>query len=107
MARALQIFLNADLRCSHEGLTIIAKKEKIDVDKLVPGEYVIFINTQKNKVKLYAANQIVAYLRLPRGHIDLRVIQLIPKAFESKGRIDYDQSLKEMLQRELPERSYK
>jgi len=105
MAKALQVFLHSDLRCGHEGLAAIAKKEKINVNKLAVGEYVIFINTERNKVKLYAANNVVAYLKLPRGHIEMRTISLIPKAFAASGRIDYDELLRETLEGALLRRN--
>lgn len=101
MARALQIFLNADLRNSHIGLAEMAKKSKIYVEKLEPGEYIIFVNAGKNKLKLYAAHNVVAYLRLERGTIDLRTISLIPQAFNGTGRIDYNAVLKEVIETEL------
>lgn len=105
MARALQIFLNADLRNGHEGLEILAKKEKIKISTLMPGEYVIFINSSKDKIKLYAAHNVIAYLKLPRGKIDLRTISLIPQAFNASGRIDYDELLKEVIEREFSKRN--
>lgn len=101
MAKALQIFLNADFRNVHEGLAAIAKKNKLDVEKLESGEYLIFVNTAKDRLKLYAANNVVAYLKMKSGKIDLRTIQLIPQAFNGSGRIDYDAALKEVIEREL------
>jgi hypothetical protein len=97
MAKLLQVFLHSDLRCCHDGLAKIAKDNKIDVNRLVPGEFVIFINNEMNRVKLYTANQIVAYLRLKTGKIDLRTIQLIPKSFMASGKIEYHESLKEII----------
>lgn len=101
MAKLLQVFLNADLRCSHDGLTSLAKKEKVDVSQLTPGEYVIFINSGKNRIKLFAANNVLAYLRLPQGKIDMRTISLIPRAFEASRKINYDEKLREVLTKEL------
>ena len=106
-SRALQVFLNADFRCAHEGLALIAKSHKIDVSKLEIGEYLIFVNTAKDRLKLYAANNVVAYLKLKTGKIDLRTIQLIPQAFNGSGRIDYDAALKEVIDRELARKKTK
>jgi hypothetical protein len=97
MSKIIQVFLGSDLRCSHEGLTQIAKEQKVDVTALVPGEFVIFINSGLNKIKLYTANEVVAYLRVKTGKVDIRTISLIPKAFLASGRIQYDESLKEIL----------
>lgn len=101
MIRALQIFLGADMRNGHEGLAALAKKEKIDVAKLEAGQFVIFINNEKNKIKLYGAHNVVAYLKWNNGRIDMRTIQLIPQAFNASGRIDYDVILKEVIEKEL------
>jgi hypothetical protein len=97
MAKLLQVFLGADLRNSHEGLSAIAKANRIDPDTLPPGDYIIFINTARDKLKLYAANQVLAYLKLKTGKIDLRTISLIPQAFKASGKIQYDETLKELL----------
>lgn len=101
-SRVVQVFLGTDLRCTHLGLALIAKQHKINVEKLEPGEYVLFLNNDKNKLKLYAANHIVAYLRLPDNQkLDMKTIQLIPRAFQGSGRIDYDKALKQVLEEAL------
>lgn len=97
-SKVLQCFLNADLRCGHEGLSALAKQSGIDITKLQPGQYVLFINSSKDKLKLYASNNVVAYLKLSTGQrLNMATIQLIPKAFQGTGRIDYDKALKEVL----------
>jgi hypothetical protein len=101
-SKVLQVFLGTDLRCTHLGLAEIAKRNKVDVEKLIPGEYVLFLNNDKNKLKLYAANHIVAYLRLPGNQkLDMKTIALIPRAFHGSGRIDYNKALKEVLEEAL------
>src|SRR5687767_6054463 len=101
MARALQVFFDSDLRCSHDGLALVAKKAKIDVSKLQPGEYVLFINSEKNKLKLFTANNVLAYLRLERGKLEERTISLIPEAFMASGKIDYEKALRQVIEKEL------
>jgi hypothetical protein len=101
MSKLLELFLNVDLRCAHDGLAMVAKKRGIDVKKLEPGQYVMFINCEKNRLKLFAANNIIAYLKLPHGKIDMRTLQLIPQAFHASGKIDYDSALKKILMKEL------
>lgn len=99
MIKLLRVFLEADLRCSHEGLAKIAKDNKINVDNITPGECVIFINSSRNRLKLYAANNIIAYLRLqPKQILDFRTISLIPAAFNASGRLDYDKALKTLIE---------
>lgn len=100
MSKLIHCYLNSDLRCGHRGLSKVAQKDGFKVNELEPGNYLVFINTKKDKVKVYAAHQVVAYLMLEKGRsIDLRVIQMIPKAFEGKGRFDYDESLTELLEK--------
>lgn len=93
----LQVFLNADMRNGHDGLKKLAKAHDIDVGKLANGQFVIFVNAQKNKLKLYTAQNIIAYLKLNHGHLDFNAIRHIPKAFNGSGKIDYDQALKTAL----------
>lgn len=97
----MRVFLNADMRNQHDGMKALAKSEKIDIEKLEVGEIVLFINSEKNRIKLFGAKNVLAYLKLDRGKIDMRTIALIPKAFSGSGKIDYDKALKEVLTKEL------
>jgi len=99
MSQIIHLFQNVDLRCQHDGLGKICLDKKINPKKLSPGEYAVFTNNSKDRVKLFAAHNVIAYLRLypGEGKIDPRTIQYIPKAFESTGKIDYDKALKEFV----------
>jgi hypothetical protein len=101
MSKLIQIFLNADLRCSHDGLSKLARDNNIKVEDLLPGEFVLFINSNMNRLKLYTANQVLAYLRLKTGRIDLRAIQLIPQSFQASGKLQYDEALKEVIEKHM------
>ena len=80
------------------GASYIGKQNGIDITELKPGQYVLFINSHKDKLKLYACNNVVAYLKLPSGQrLNMATIQLIPKAFRGTGTIDYDKALKEVI----------
>lgn len=80
----------------------MARKQGIKVQDLEPGQLVIFVNAAKNKLKVYAANNVVAYLKLPdKERIDLRVIQKIPEAFQATGKINYDAELKKLIEKQL------
>jgi hypothetical protein len=104
MSKVLRIFLHTDMRCAHEGLTKLASEEKVDIKGLVPGEFLVFINTAMDRIKLMAANSVVAYYKSPHGKIDLRTISKIPQAFRASGRIDYDSSLKDIIEEHLTRR---
>ena len=101
MNKVVRIFLDADLRCQHKGLASAAKKESVDVRKLPIGEHVMFINRKRNKLKMYSAGEIVAYLRLPKGVLDLRALGRIPEVYGSNLEIKYAKSLEEMIRKEF------
>ena len=92
---------NVDMRCGHLGLALISKRRGIDVKKLTPGNYVVFLNSSKNRIKVYAANNVVAYYVCESGTIDQRAIEMIPKAFNGSGNLDYDAALKAALEKYL------
>lgn len=105
--RVLQVFLNADLRCSHDGLREIAKKGGLDVKDLQPGQYIVFLNAAKDRLKLYAANNVVAYMKQPDGgKIDPRMIAELPRAFNGTT-INYETAIKEALMKIFARRGRK
>ena len=63
--RVLQVFLHADMRNGHEGLAIMAKEQGIDVSKLEPGQYVVFVNGANDKLKLSDVGHPVRSLETP------------------------------------------
>jgi len=94
----IRCFLDSDLRSGHLGLTNQARKEKVFTNELGAGEYVVFINRKRDRVKVYTGNEVIAYMKAPRGtQIDLRVIEQIPKAFLSRGSLSYDRALEKVL----------
>jgi hypothetical protein len=100
----IQCFLDADMRNGHEGLAELAKKENINVQTLQRGQFVVFINSAKDRVKIYAASNVIAYMRSVRGQkIDLRVIREIPRAFNGGG-ISYDETIEKMLSLKMAQR---
>jgi hypothetical protein len=99
--RILQVFMNADFRCAHDGLAKLAKDKGIDVENLEPAQYVVFINTAQDRVKVYAAFNVLAYMRSKSGKIDLTAISRIPEAFRATGGLNYDKILKETLEASL------
>lgn len=103
--RMLRCYLNSDLRCGHQGLSDLAKKDGIRVKDLAPGEMIVFVNAKRDRVKVYASSNVLAYLRLERGSIDLNTIREIPKAFQGSGKIDYDKALKETVESALMRRA--
>lgn len=94
-------FADVDMRCGHYGLNLIAKKRRINLDKLKPGEMVVFINRYQDKAKVYTTGYSYVYMKLPnRQRINPGVIGLIPKFFNGNS-IDYDSALRKVIEREL------
>lgn len=92
----VQVFQNADMRNGHDGLRIAAASAGIDTDTLTPGTYVVFINSKRTMVKLYAANNVIAFYRArAKEALDIRTIPMIVKSFKGSGRIEYDEALKQ------------
>jgi hypothetical protein len=100
-SRVLQVFLNADLRCAHAGLSKLAQRSNLDVRKLENGQYILFLNAAKDRLKMFAANNVVAYFKAPQGtRIDLRVLSELPRVFNGTS-IDYDAALRKTLTQAL------
>lgn len=94
----LQCFLNVDMRNAHDGLSVIAKKNGIDPEKIEPGSFIVFINSARTKLKVYASDQVVAYLRLESGRkLNMNVIRELPRVFNGRS-IKYDEALKSVVE---------
>lgn len=99
--RILRVVFNTDLRNSHDGLEALAKDLKVKVSELSPGQFIVFMNTRKTAVKIYAAGNTIAHFRMPGGKkLNLKTIVMIPKYF-SGGEFKYDQALKEVIEKEI------
>lgn len=97
----LRVVFNADLRCSHEGLSAMLKANfKIDTAKLEPGQYIVCVNTAKTIVKIYAAGNTIAHHRSLRGQINMKTLKYIPKYFNGRS-FDYDGALEQTIRKEL------
>lgn len=99
--RITHCFLDTDLRCQHKGLSKIASKQKVDASKLKSGQHLAFVNVALNKIKMYSPGNVVSYLRLDRGRIDLEALALIPQAFGHDIEVKYNSALKQLLLKRL------
>jgi hypothetical protein len=100
--RLVRYFPDADLRAGYDGLSAAAKKEGVNLMGLPKGHFVGFMNRERNKLKLCAQNDLVAYLRLSKGKIDPRVISTLPEYFNG-GSLDYDGAVRSMLKNQFPQ----
>ena len=102
MQSLIQCFLEADMRCQHDGLAKVAKKQDLDVYGLQRGQHVVFINTALDRVKMFSAGGILSYLRLKKGKVNLETLRLIPEAFNDGNlEVAYSRSLKKVLEAKL------
>lgn len=111
LGRIAQVFLNVNLRRSHDGLLEIAKKRGIDLNEFPRGSYLVFINEVNNRFKLMTPatftkdglviDWLIAYYKSPRGRIDLNTIYNIPKIFSGRGTLDLASSADELLREQL------
>lgn len=99
--KIIRVVFNTDLRNSHDGLTIIAKELKVNTNDLKPGQFVVFVNTAKTAIKIYAAGNTVVHFRPPGGKkLNLKTIAMIPSYFNG-GEFKYDKALKDVIEREI------
>jgi hypothetical protein len=100
--RVVQVFSNTDMRNGHDGLAAIAKEAGIDVAQLERGHYVVFINTHRTQIKMFAAYNVVASYKARAGEVlNLNTIPLIIRSFNGSGVIKYDEALKQAVEEAL------
>lgn len=102
--KAIKIFTGVDLIVSHDGLKEYAKKHKVDLKELRTGEVAIFVNTKKDKMKSYAWNGVLSYLRRTEYErpFDLQAFNAF--SLKADGTISYVDGLKARLEKVLRKR---
>jgi hypothetical protein len=102
------LILDIPMGLSFDGLGHIARELRCDPDDLSPQEVVMFLNKQRDKLKILGRNgskandivEVIGYIRAPRGQpLSLDAIQFLPQTFHEKGRFDYSAALKLSLQK--------
>lgn len=76
----IHCFYDADMRCSHQGLSLLAKKEGVHIERLKQGRFVCFINAKGDRVKLLTTENVLVYLK-SKERITEEQIRSIPKLF--------------------------
>jgi hypothetical protein len=93
MNKIVRVFLDTNLSLQHNGLFMLAAKNKVNLTKLDLGEHVVFVNKALNKVKVYSCGGIVSYMRRDDGQrIDLGLISHIPTCFDKQLRLDWEKA---------------
>lgn len=93
--RIARVFLNVSMIQGHDGLVKIVRSFKLK--GLTKDDLIVFINRKRNRCKILSGSDVVAYLRLPKGLIDLNAIQYIPQSLGALGQLHYDEGLKKSL----------
>lgn len=93
--KLLAAIANVSMALGHDGLSIVAKKFNIKVEKLEDGELVLFINKQRDRLKMIGAKGVVlGYVRMPKGQsLPVGAIQYLPQAFSGDGKINVDSAI--------------
>lgn len=105
--KILQVIENVHMGLGHQGLALLCKtKFKLDLNKLEDGTLVMFINRDKNKLKIIGHQGIVlGYLRMPHERkIMMEAIQYLPQTFGATG-WNYDEALKKALESRLVQKT--
>ena len=98
--RIIRVVFDADLRCSHDGLRLIAKKLHVSTDLKV-GEYIVFINAKKSMLKIFAAGNTIAHFKCPDNRrMNLNVIAMIPTFFNGRE-LEYDKAIEALIKKEF------
>lgn len=100
--KLLRVVFNTDMRQGHLGLRQVAKDLKLNIDNMLVGDFIAFVNRRKTHLKLMTVNNTIAHLRMPdgAGQINMKLLAIIPKFFNGRE-IRYDDALKEIISKEL------
>lgn len=92
-----QAFWPVNMNMQHDGLSAVAENSGIDVEKLKPGQFVLFLNYRQTRVKLYTAGGLILYLRVKGGRISAETIEGIPYILGHKAKVSVLHALKKLL----------
>lgn len=102
MPKLLHVFLDADMRCRHEGLFKFMKTNRVNPKTLRPGDIVAFLNRRKDRLMVIGVLDeensygVLAYYRSPSGRVAAEAIQYIPKVFGGMG-LDMGEAVRKSL----------
>lgn len=98
----MKVFLETHMGMQHRGLTELAKRVRIYVDKMPHGTLLCFVSKSRLALKLLACNAtenpVLAYKRFASPIADLDVLEEIPKAFNQQSNISLGQGLESALE---------
>ncbi len=110
-----QVFLNVNMGNRFDGLTGIASKAGIKLGDLQTWDYLIFVNTGRDKVAMLVGpqfgekikRQTMAYVRLAPGRkLNLLAIREIPRVFNGSA-LNYDAALEKAIDAALAKKGHR
>lgn len=97
--KIVRVVFDADLRCSHDGLSqMLEKNFQIKTDNLKLGEFVVCLNSAETIVKIYTHGNTIAHYKSKKGRIELKAIMHLPKFFNGSS-FAYNKALAETLKK--------
>lgn len=101
--RLVAAISNVHMGLSHEGLSSVAEKFGIKIDKLSESDLILYINRARDKLKVLGAKGIVlGYVKMRKGAtLPLGAVQFIPETFSGRGTIDIDGAIQKYLAKTL------
>lgn len=104
----VRCFFDTHMGLAHDGLRQVAANHSIKLDTLEPGEFVVFINSSRDRLKVFAASNTFAYWRSRNGSkLDLNAIREIPRVFGGTAIGEYDKALEIALTKRLERKKSK
>lgn len=100
---------NVSMNMGHDGLTGVAKRFSIDFRKLEDHQLVLFINKQRDKLKLLGAKgTVLGYVKMPNKRtLPAGAVQFIPQTFSGTGQINVDAALTAYVESRMKEKASK
>ncbi|TXH09742.1 MAG: hypothetical protein E6R04_07240 [Spirochaetes bacterium] len=97
-----QAFADVSMINQHKGLSSLALKNGIDVNKLKTGDLVLFLSAKRDKVKLFGAFNTILYSKAPPGmRVSYEFIRRLPDLLFGQGPIQYQEVLGGFLEKHL------
>lgn len=101
--KAVHVFLDADLRCGHDGLLMLAAKKQVMIQTLAPGSVALFFNVSKNKAKALCGNGLLSYARF-EGGITIDALNIFPDAARPGEKLQFSVSVRRQIMKALGEK---
>lgn len=77
MNKLAHFFLDVDLRCSHDGLSQIIKKNKIQIGK---NDFVVFMNQKRTMIKMFCQGEdALLHYKKDGRTLDPGIIRFLPE----------------------------